>query len=303
MAKDSKNKRAYAPQQGSPDAKKTSKKKNATATTATVVCNFLVAFFEDDNTGSNQHVNNAPTNCVNNLFQRMIAPIGTSALIYPHSAQASVDANLNPNLPPADINEPYGLDGQFDTSAIKMVCNNIIGANDLCRFVQTDNHNAALNSFASIFIIREIGQLDPTQWKDKFVAVKRITIGNNINLALVLDGGNPNPSVRVVVNPTTHNLTADVLTGQFGDLGPGQHCLVLEQPPHAQPAIHPNPLRHNPSLFTYCLNSLDPIHPHRHFKLVRICSDDTAQVVDAPSTDEELHSVFPSTDVSLEIGH
>ena len=83
----------------------------------------------------------------------MVAPNGTASLICPHNAQATVDANSNADVPPADIGELCGLDGQFDTSAIKMVCDCIIGADRSCRFVQTDNHNAALNLFASVFMI------------------------------------------------------------------------------------------------------------------------------------------------------
>ena len=102
----------------------------------------------------------------------MVAPNGMASLICPHNAQATVDANSNADTPPAEVGELCGLDGQFDTSAIKMVCNCIIGADGSCHFVQTDNHNVALNLFASALTIRCHHPMDPTQNIDEFVAMK-----------------------------------------------------------------------------------------------------------------------------------
>ena len=302
MARDAgKNKRSAGWQSSTgSESKPPSNKRQMTTAPATIVFRFLVAFFQDDNTGTNDHINNAPTNSINNLFQRMVVPFGTASLVYPHNARATVDANLNPNLPPPALEELYGQDGTFDLSAIRMACNYIIGANGSFRFEQTDNHASALNSFASILIVRCPHPTDATQNIDKLISVKRITVGDNINLAIILDGGNPNASVRVIVNPNADDLIS-IITEDFGTLGP--LCIKLAQPLYTPPAIHPNPLRYNPSVFTYYLNSFDPIHPHRHFKLVRIYSNDTAQVVDAPASNEELYNLFPRTDVSLEVSN
>jgi len=165
----------------------------------------------------------------------------------------------------------------------------------------TSNHNLALDSYASIFIIR-CPQFDPNEDNiDKLIVVKNVRVGNNINLGLILDGGNPNPPARVIVDPNAVNLTA-TLTELFGPLG--QQCLMLKQPTYSPPIIHPEPFGYNPSTLTYHINSLDHVRPHSHFKLVRVYSDDSADIIAAPTTNEGeggLCSIFPRTNNSQEI--
>ena len=59
--------------------------------------------------------------------------------------------------------------------------------------------------------------MDPAQNIDGFVTAKRITIGNSINIALILGGGNPDASIRVIVNPTILNSTSALTVVQLCD--------------------------------------------------------------------------------------